>query len=304
MLKKYELIPETATYKNGVMLYRIRSLHEVRTGSTIHRKKGEPGGWVQSEDNLAQDGECWIAGDAIVMEDARVYGNATVGNNVICSGRAQIYGNARLFNDVVVKGASVIRDCAQVFGHAVVSGGTLCHNAKVGGWMRIDGGYIDGFTSLTGRATIKSNNYATIKYHSTYHTLYADHKSYDVARAYYRDHNGNDGGCWGWRWAGYDEGADLYPIKYSDADAKPNDHIIVEISDATGPAADYPLTMTALSIFRPEAYAALAGIATILAEDDAFENAPKKDLAWIEAELRAFLEDEKNKVDKADETQT
>lgn len=269
MIKKYELVSETATYKNGVMLYRIRSLHEIRTGSTIHRKKGELGGWVQSEDNLAQDGECWITGDAIVMGDARVYGNATAGNNVICSGHARIYGNAALFGDAVVKGNAVIRDRAEVSDHAVISGGTLCHNAKVGGWMRIDGGYIDGFASLTGRATMKSNNFATLKLHSTYYTLYVDHKSYEVARSHYRDHNGHDGGCWGWRWVGYDEGADLYPIEYSDADAKPDDRVIVEIDDATGPAADYPLTMTALSIFRPEAYAVLAGVAAVLAEDDA-----------------------------------
>lgn len=269
MTKKYELVAETATCKNGVMLYRIRALHDIYEGCFLTIKKGTLGGWIQGEENLAQDDTCWVGSDAIVMEHARVRDSAHVGGNAVCSGTARVYGHASVYGDVVVRGNAVVRDWAEVTQHAVISGGILCHNAKVGGWMHIDGGHIDGFASLTGRATIKSNNYATIKYHSTYYTLYADSKSYDVARAYYRDHNGHDGGCWGWRWVGYDEGADLYPIEYSDADAKPDDHVIVEIDDATGPAADYPLTMTALSIFRPEAYAVLAGVAAVLAEDDA-----------------------------------
>ena len=269
MIKKYELAKETATCKNGVMLYRIRALHDIYEGCCLTIKKGTLGGWIQTEDNLAQDGTCWVGSDAIVMESARVRDSAHVGGNAVCSGTAHIYGHARVYGDVVVRGNAVVRDRAEVTQHAVVSGGILCHNAKVGGWMRIDGGYIDGFASLTGRATIKSNNYATLKLRSTYYTLYVDHKSYEVARSHYRDHNGNDGGCCGWRWVGYDEGTDLYPIEYPDANAKPDDHVIVEIGDATGTAADYPLTMTALSIIRPEAYAVLAGVAAALAEDDA-----------------------------------
>lgn len=55
-------------------------------------------GWVSSENNLFQEGECWM------YEETKVFENAVV------------YGNARLFDDALVFGA------ARVSGKNIVGG--------------------------------------------------------------------------------------------------------------------------------------------------------------------------------------
>ena len=63
-MKKYELTAEFIE-KWGKKLFRIKAL--ISFGSV---EAGELGGYVEKEDNLAQDGDAWVYGDA------RVYGNA------------------------------------------------------------------------------------------------------------------------------------------------------------------------------------------------------------------------------------
>ena len=69
-MKKYELTAEFIE-KWGKKLFRIKAL--ISFGSV---EAGELGGYVEKEDNLAQDGNAWVYGDARVCGDARVYGDA------------------------------------------------------------------------------------------------------------------------------------------------------------------------------------------------------------------------------------
>lgn len=71
-MKKYELTVEFIE-QWGKKLFRIKAL--ISFGSV---EAGELGGYVEKEDNLAQDGDAWVYGDAEVYGDARVYGNAEV----------------------------------------------------------------------------------------------------------------------------------------------------------------------------------------------------------------------------------
>lgn len=73
---KYELTDETIDV-SGTTLHRIKALKDF--GNV---KKGELGGYVESEYNLSQIGNCLVYGNA------RVYGNAE-----LC-GNARVYGNA------------------------------------------------------------------------------------------------------------------------------------------------------------------------------------------------------------------
>lgn len=82
---KYELTDET----NGSGLRRIRALRDIpRCGV----KEGDLGGWVESEGNLTQEGDCWVSdtamiyGDARVSDDAQVFGNARVFDAAVCGG--------------------------------------------------------------------------------------------------------------------------------------------------------------------------------------------------------------------------
>ena len=69
-MKKFELTTEFITNAFGNKLFRINAL--VEFGDV---KAGELGGYVEKEENVSQDGNAWVSGDA------RVYGNAWVHDN-------------------------------------------------------------------------------------------------------------------------------------------------------------------------------------------------------------------------------
>lgn len=57
-MKKYELTDETTTVRN-VVLCRIRALKDF--GDV---KAGELGGYIEKEENLSQEGNAWVSGNA------------------------------------------------------------------------------------------------------------------------------------------------------------------------------------------------------------------------------------------------
>lgn len=73
--KKYILTDITMEYV-GHKLYRIKA---VKDFGDVH--EGDLGGWVETEDNLSQFGNCWIYDNAKVCENANVHGEA-----IICGG--------------------------------------------------------------------------------------------------------------------------------------------------------------------------------------------------------------------------
>ena len=109
MNKKYELTRETITVGSHT-LHRIRALRFLPSFdhglSAIH--EGELGGYVESEANLSQEGECWVDGQA------RVYGGAYVCDNARVSNDAKVYGRA------VVCGSAYVDSTARVYGNTAV----------------------------------------------------------------------------------------------------------------------------------------------------------------------------------------
>ena len=77
---KYSFTDETIETHFGT-LRRIRA--EIDFGEI---KAGDLGGFILSEENLAQSGDAWVYGNAQVSGNAQVYGDARV------SGNAQVYG--------------------------------------------------------------------------------------------------------------------------------------------------------------------------------------------------------------------
>ena len=70
--RKYELTNISMEFGERT-LYRIRALRDF---SDV--KKGDLGGWVSSEDNLSQEGDCWIYNEAKCMDSAKIYDNSTM----------------------------------------------------------------------------------------------------------------------------------------------------------------------------------------------------------------------------------
>ena len=84
MQKKYKLTKETKEFL-GTTLYRIEALIDF---SDV--KKGDKGGFIEKEDNLAQEGDAWV------YDNAWVYGNARVSGNARVYGNAWVYGKLKL----------------------------------------------------------------------------------------------------------------------------------------------------------------------------------------------------------------
>ena len=132
--KKYKLTDETIQVGDHT-LHRIEAL---KNFSNVY--KGEKGGFVESEDNLSQDGDCWIygtakvCGNARVVDNAKVHGNAEVYDNASIYGDALIYGNAEVFGNAKVLTHASICDNAKVWGNTVIADNTKVYgDAKVCG---------------------------------------------------------------------------------------------------------------------------------------------------------------------------
>jgi len=78
-LDKYEFTDETIIHY-GHTLYRIRALRDIPRHNV---KAGDLGGFIESEVNLSQEGDCWVGDNAYVFGGARVCINACVCGDVI-----------------------------------------------------------------------------------------------------------------------------------------------------------------------------------------------------------------------------
>lgn len=96
MEKKYRLLVDDTITVSGRTLYRIEAVRDF-----ANVKKGDRGGYVESEENLSHEGTCWVYdnacvyGNACVLDDARVSGTARVLGNVC------VLGNAKISNGII-----------------------------------------------------------------------------------------------------------------------------------------------------------------------------------------------------------
>ena len=127
-MKKYELIKESKTMFEGIEIYRIRALKDFSDVRT-----GDIGGWVCSEDNLSQNGNCWIYDNAKCLDDARVYYNAKMYDNAIMCDDAIMYDNSRMFNNTIMYNNSRIFNNAKMYDNAMMYNKTrMFSNAIMG----------------------------------------------------------------------------------------------------------------------------------------------------------------------------
>lgn len=102
--KKYKLLENDTIEVGERTLYRIEALRDFD-----NVKKGDKGGYVQSEKNLSHEGTCWVSADAKVYDNARVYddgkvcGCAVVCGNVEVCGDATIHGTVRVWGEVLMR---------------------------------------------------------------------------------------------------------------------------------------------------------------------------------------------------------
>lgn len=140
MEKKYRLTEETReTF--GHTLHRIEALRDF--GNV---KKGEKGGWIESEENLSHEGSAWVYNDAMVYSNAQVCNDARVYDDARITDYAWVDDNAEIGDDAEIRGNAVVCGYARVDGNAVVYGyarvdgnAWVYGNARVCGYARVDG---------------------------------------------------------------------------------------------------------------------------------------------------------------------
>ena len=150
MSKKYKLTDETINL-NGATLYRIEALKDFG-----EIKKGDKGGFIESENNLAHEGDAWVSdnahvyGDACVFNNAHVYGNAFVSGYAQVYGDAFVYGNAWLYDNTRVCGYARVADNARVYGDA-----NVCDDSSVfGSALVYDNAHVYGDALVRGYACV------------------------------------------------------------------------------------------------------------------------------------------------------
>ena len=164
---KYKITDETTKYLG-------RTLHRIEALCTFDDVKiGDKGGFIESENNLSQEGTCWVYNNAKVLEQAVVSGDACIYDNAVVCGNALVYDNAEVTTKATIRGNSkiygnasisehaIIVNKAQVFDDACIIGyATIRHNAKVYGYAEISGhSDISDYAEIYDNAVIKDLSY-------------------------------------------------------------------------------------------------------------------------------------------------
>ena len=147
MSKKYKLTDETISL-NGATLYRIEALKDFG-----EIKKGDKGGFIESEDNLSHEGNAWVYDDACVYDNALVTDDACVSDNARVYGNSLVYSNAQVYDNARMCGNARVCGNAQVYGYTYVYGNSLVYgNARVS-----DNAYVYDNASVSDNARVWGN---------------------------------------------------------------------------------------------------------------------------------------------------
>lgn len=114
-MKKYEITD--IAHPDNPNLHRIRAV----TDLTEDVLAGMFGGYVESYDNLDQEGRAWISKDAIACENAVVCGDAVLTDHAVAKGCAYVGKNATVMGDATVQDDVIV--CGGLLTGKAVSAG-------------------------------------------------------------------------------------------------------------------------------------------------------------------------------------
>ena len=119
MTKKYELTQNTFTVAMED-LYQIKALQDF--GDV---KAGDLGGYIKSEKNLSQKGDCWVYPGSFAYEDASVTGSSKIMNG------AHVCGNAEIDDSIIKDVGTLVCDYSKVIRSTVKGGAWIHHDVEV-----------------------------------------------------------------------------------------------------------------------------------------------------------------------------
>ena len=109
MDKKYELID---TYCKSYYIIKALKDFQLITGEVV--RKGDFGGRVRGEQNLSQEGNCWIS------YYAGAFGKSSVKDNAILKDYSIAYDHSNITGNAVLKDRSIARGNSTISGNAVM----------------------------------------------------------------------------------------------------------------------------------------------------------------------------------------
>ena len=119
VITKYKMTDQTKRFK-GHTLHRIVALRDFNDVKT-----GDLGGWIESYNNLDQDGDCWIYHKGKAFESSNVNDNAIVTHHGIIRGNAIATNCSKIEHFAVVTDGAYLQYHAKATGHCLISGETL-----------------------------------------------------------------------------------------------------------------------------------------------------------------------------------
>jgi len=153
-MKKYEITD--IAHPDNPNLHRIRAV----TDLTEDVLAGMLGGYVESYDNLDQEGRAWISADAIACENAVVCGDAIAQDDAaICggllTGKSCVCGYAVIRQDEQTLCAPIIDGSTRIYGE--ISGNVVCRgNAVVLPGTKLDNRTQDCFVLEDDRVSVQT----------------------------------------------------------------------------------------------------------------------------------------------------
>lgn len=121
MVKKYELLKDNTEIYKGRTLYRIRALRDIfnRFNPELSVSKGSLGGYIQSEDNLPQNDDSWVADNAMVFDTAEL-NDSWVANTAKVYGKVKLYGTEVYDNSYITGEEEVVVISSKVVGDSKI----------------------------------------------------------------------------------------------------------------------------------------------------------------------------------------
>ena len=118
-MKKYEITD--IAHPDNPNLHRIRAV----TDLTEDVLAGTLGGYVESYNNLDQEGRAWISENAIACENAVVCGDAVLTDHAVAR------GNAYVGNNAMMTGHAIAQDDAAICGGLLTGKSCVCGYAVI-----------------------------------------------------------------------------------------------------------------------------------------------------------------------------
>lgn len=101
--------------------------------------RGDFGGYIESEQNLSQDGNCWVTEGCFVFGGAKILDNAVISGNVFVSDAAVVKDNSVIEGKCKIMGHAIISGQSHISGKLEIGNSTKLHDLSITGKGRIEG---------------------------------------------------------------------------------------------------------------------------------------------------------------------